>query len=434
MAAGKRPGRHPRPGGTGQKLADSAANDGPFQAELTRHYAEQGNNPLANAARTKARALFEKQLAKKPDNTALAWELADLLLIDTTRWTVLTPAEMKAEGGATLTKLEDSSILVSGPNPAQDVYTLAFRDPPGHIQQLRLEVLPHKSLPANGPGRCESGNFVLTTIKAQLDLPRDMDEPRSLTLARAFADFSQHDFSVNGVLDAHNSTGWAVYPEVGQRHFALFELLDHVPEIAGTALRVTLEFKSKYQQHVLGRFRLSVSADSATFDREEKRLAALKLSDPWIKLGTAYALNGRNDKASEYFGKGLQADPKLGDDRQAQHRYHAARAAVLAATGQGRDEPLDDAAKAKLRGQALDWLTAELTAWDKVFHSGPPQDRPAIVQTLNAWLNDADLADLRDAASLAKLPADEQQQSGTTSCWWSATTMTRRSTSTAHWR
>ena len=58
--------------------------------------------PLANAARTKARALFEKQLAKEPDNTALAVELADLLLIDT-RWTVLKPAEMKSQGGATLT-------------------------------------------------------------------------------------------------------------------------------------------------------------------------------------------------------------------------------------------------------------------------------------------------------------------------------------------
>src|SRR5262249_35825095 len=104
-------------GGSREKLADAAPNDGPFQAELARHCAERGNNPLANAARTKARALFEKQLAKEPDNAALAWELADLLLIDT-RWIVLKPGEMKAEGGATLTTLEDSSILVTGPNPA----------------------------------------------------------------------------------------------------------------------------------------------------------------------------------------------------------------------------------------------------------------------------------------------------------------------------
>ncbi len=105
-----------------------------------------------------------------------------------------------------------------------------------------------------------------------------------------------------------------------------------------------------------------------------------------------------------------RADPKLGDDRQAWHRYNAACAAALAAAGQGKDEPPpDDAAKAKLRGQALDWLKAELTAWGKLLESGPPQARPAIVQTLNHWKQDTDLAGIRDADGLAKLPADEQK-------------------------
>src|SRR5262249_53904826 len=70
--------------------------------------------------------------------------------------------------------------------------------------------------------------------------------------------------------------------------------------------------------------------------------------------------------AARQWARALAGDPKLGDGRQAQHRYHAARAAVLAAAGQGQDEPpLDDAAKAKLRRQALDWLKAELKAWTK---------------------------------------------------------------------
>ena len=43
------------------------------------------------------------------------------------------------------------------------------------------------------------------------------------------------------------------------------------------------------------------------------------------------------------------------------HRYNAACAAALAASGQGKDDPPpDDAAKAKLRQQARDWLKAEL--------------------------------------------------------------------------
>ena len=107
---------------------------------------------------------------------------------------------------------------------------------------------------------------------------------------------------------------------------------------------------------------------------------------------------------------GLRLDPKLGDDRQAQHRYHAVCYAALAAAGQGRTARLDDAAKAKLRRQAFDWLKAELTAWNQSFDSGPPQDRPAILRTLNWWWEDTDLAGVRDEAALAKLPADERKE------------------------
>jgi WD40 repeat protein len=390
------------------ELARSTANDGRFQAELTRHYAERGNNPLANAARTRARALFEAKLAKEPDNAALAAELADLLLIDT-RWTILKPAEMRSAGGAALITLEDNSILASGPNPPNDVYTLTFRNPPARIRALRLEVLTHESLPWNGPGRADNGNFSLTTIKAQLDPATKPGEARSLKLVNAWADFSQNARYVAAAIDANERTGWAIN-HGGTSHFAVFELAEPVAVPDGTVLRVTLEFKAdaRYQ---LGRFRLSISPDPLNIEREQKHLAVPKFTQPWLKLAGAYALNGRNDKATAYFARALQADPTLCDDRQAQHRYHAARAAVLAAARAGKDEPqLDDAAKAKLRGQALDWLKAERTAWDKAFNSRPPQDRPAIVETLNAWRNEADLAGLRDAVALARLPAHEQKE------------------------
>jgi len=115
-------------------------------------------------------------------------------------------------------------------------------------------------------------------------------------------------------------------------------------------------------------------------------------------------------RATRLWAAALASDPKLGDDRQIQPRYNAARAAALAAASQGKDEPpLDDAAKAKLRRQALDWLRAELTVWTKQLASAPPQARPAIVQTLSHWQKDPDLAGIRVAAALAKLPAEEQK-------------------------
>ena len=92
------------------------------------------------------------------------------------------------------------------------------------------------------------------------------------------------------------------------------------------------------------------------------------------------------------------------------HRYNAACAAALAGCGQGKDDPpLDEAAKARWRKQAIDWLKADLAAWSQVLESGPPQARSVHLLTLQHWKADPDLAGLRDQAALAKLPEDEQK-------------------------
>ena len=114
--------------------------------------------------------------------------------------------------------------------------------------------------------------------------------------------------------------------------------------------------------------------------------------------------------AARLWGEALAGDPKLGDDRQAGHQYNAACAAALAAAGKDKNEPLpDDVAKAKLRQQALDWLKAELATWTNLLESAPPQARQAIVQTLDHWKKDSDLAGVREAEALAQLPPDEQK-------------------------
>jgi WD40 repeat protein/serine/threonine protein kinase len=114
--------------------------------------------------------------------------------------------------------------------------------------------------------------------------------------------------------------------------------------------------------------------------------------------------------AARLWAEALESDPKLFDDRHLQHRYDAARAAVSAAAGQAQGEPpLDDAAKAKLRGQALGWLKAELTAWSQLLESGSPQAPSSKVRKPSDWKKDGALAGVRDAAALAKLPADEQE-------------------------
>jgi tetratricopeptide (TPR) repeat protein len=113
--------------------------------------------------------------------------------------------------------------------------------------------------------------------------------------------------------------------------------------------------------------------------------------------------------SARFWTEAFQAQPKLADDMQAQHRYNAACAAALAGSGQGKDEPpLDEPTKARWRKQAIDWLKADLAAWSQVVRSGPQQARQFVAQALQHWKVDPDLAGLRDPAMLAKLPMSEQ--------------------------
>src|SRR5262249_6472156 len=69
---------------------------------------------------------------------------------------------------------------------------------------------------------------------------------------------------------------------------------------------------------------------------------------------------------------------------------------------------LDDKDKARLRNQALDWLRADLALRARQLGSGRPADRTAAQKALRHWQKDSDLAGIRDAAALAKLPAEER--------------------------
>jgi serine/threonine-protein kinase len=114
--------------------------------------------------------------------------------------------------------------------------------------------------------------------------------------------------------------------------------------------------------------------------------------------------------AVRFYANAFAAAPKLADDLKAGLRYAASGSAARAAAGQGEDAArLDDKEKTRLRQQALAWLRADLALWTRQQESGNPADRAAVQQALRHWQQDADLAGIRDATALAKLPADEQK-------------------------
>ena len=66
-----------------------------------------------------------------------------------------------------LTKQEDESVLASGPSENTDSYEVTFKTQLKDITGIRLEALPHDSLPGKGAGRGEKGGFVLTTFEVE---------------------------------------------------------------------------------------------------------------------------------------------------------------------------------------------------------------------------------------------------------------------------
>jgi tetratricopeptide (TPR) repeat protein/tRNA A-37 threonylcarbamoyl transferase component Bud32 len=90
--------------------------------------------------------------------------------------------------------------------------------------------------------------------------------------------------------------------------------------------------------------------------------------------------------------------------------YDAARAALLAASGQGEDaNKLDGKECLRLRQQALDWLRDALQSQMQRLKDADAKTRAAVWRTLEHWQQDADLARVRDAKALAKLPEAERQ-------------------------
>jgi hypothetical protein len=120
-------------------------------------------------------------------------------------------------------------------------------------------------------------------------------------------------------------------------------------------------------------------------------------------------LQERFAAGAKLFAVSFQAAPNLAEDMKKGYRFVAACFAVGAAVGKGRDAiKLDEAGRASLRLQALDWLYADLAHWTEQAASDRPADRALVQQKLKHWQREPDLAPIRDKDALAKLPAEER--------------------------
>jgi hypothetical protein len=200
--------------------------------------------------RETALAAHEQQLPA----LAAAWEQT---VARTPVWEVLQPGDMKSAGGATLAKQADNSILVSGPNNTPETYTITFETKLKGITGIRLEVLTDKQLPKNGPGRAPNGNFVLNEFTVEAAKPGE--KPVPVKLVRPQADFAQDTFPIANVIDNNPDTGWAIAPQLGKNHVAVFEAQSPFGFPEGTTITVTMLQKFAGKEHNIGKFRIAVT-------------------------------------------------------------------------------------------------------------------------------------------------------------------------------
>ena len=177
-------------------------------------------------------------------------------------WQIARVQSATSNEGTKLTALADGSILASGPRPSRDTYTVVLKTSLAGITGIRLEALTDKSLgDRGGPGRNpEDPNFVISTFRVQVAAASSPEQKSDVKFAGAEADFSQAGWPVAAAIDDRVETGWAVSPELGKPHVAVFRTKEKVNAEGDALLTITID--QEYGNGLLlGHFRMSVTTD-----------------------------------------------------------------------------------------------------------------------------------------------------------------------------
>ena len=204
---------------------------------------------------------FEKWKTGKIDKEAVA--SAFILWLDkqfasAQDWVTIVPSSTETTMPK-LSVLDDDSILASGDVTKRDVYKLTFQIPErlSDATALRLESLPHHSLPGGGPGLAfyegRRGDFFLSEMTLVVD-----DQPVKLV-------HPSHDYgnisvgsgnaNANNVIDREGSTGWSTSGREGKASHLVVNFQD--PLKGGKELEIEMLFERHFAA-ALGRFRLSL--------------------------------------------------------------------------------------------------------------------------------------------------------------------------------
>ena len=153
----------------------------------------------------------------------------------------------------------DGSYLAIGDAPNQDKITFTAALPAGQWTALRIEALADPTLPRQGPGRADNGNFALGNLTVE-HLAKDQ-EPTKLVLEQPQATHQQNadSLSIAASIDADLVSGWAIDGQIGKSQAAVFRIANAISTVESDRLRMTLLFHHPNAKHAMGRMRFSIS-------------------------------------------------------------------------------------------------------------------------------------------------------------------------------
>lgn len=173
------------------------------------------------------------------------------------RWLIVKPYEIHTQSKSKLEPQPDGSLVASGPNENFEIYDLKFDTPLAKITAVRIEALPHPSLPQGGPGRAGNGNFALSEIRMSAVARQASGKGQILPLTDARASYEQAGFAASGALDPSAENAWAVDGNIGRRSAAEFRLKSPLELAGGAKFTISLHFSNNVH-HALGRLRVAI--------------------------------------------------------------------------------------------------------------------------------------------------------------------------------
>jgi len=217
--------------------------------------------PFESAVRDYERHVLPQKLA--------AWRVSESARSLHPTWLEPNAVVLESRARATFTRQSDGSWLVTGKNEIADVYTVTIDTALPTIRHLRIEALSDPSMKNGGPGRADNGNFALSKIDAEFCRSPGTAVPGSsssattpLKFSSAKATFEQVGLPVAAALDDDPKSAWAVDPQFGRDHAAVFTFAESLANPTGGTLVVRLHFTCN-ARHNIGRLRVSLSGDES---------------------------------------------------------------------------------------------------------------------------------------------------------------------------